>query len=96
MVGSWTNSLGTLWIIRPNGTFDFDLNQDGRRDGWGTYKISGDRITLQRSGGIGPRGCRGPGVYNFRREGDKLTLATVSDHCNLRRKNVQLPWTLKQ
>ena len=32
VVGTWTNSVGTVWMIKDDGTFDADLNHDGKRD----------------------------------------------------------------
>jgi hypothetical protein len=93
LVGTWTNSLGTVWAVRADGTFDVDLKHHGRRDAWGTYTVQGDQITLQRTGGLRPKGCEGPGVYKFKRTGDTLQFTLVSDKCKLRQKNALLPWT---
>ena len=92
LVGNWTNSLGTVWVIRANGTFDVDLKHHGKRDAWGTYTLEGDQITLQHTGGMKPKGCDGPGVYKFNRTDDTLQFTFVSDKCKLRQKNVLLPW----
>src|SRR2546423_14976155 len=76
LVGNWTNSFGTVWMIKSDGTFDVDLQHHGRRDAWGTYTVQGDQVTLQRSGGVKPKGCGGPGVYKFKRtdQGLQFTL----------------------
>jgi hypothetical protein len=96
LVGTWTNSLGTVWMIKANGTWDADLNKDGKPDAWGTYTVSGDTVTLQRTGGIKPKGCDGPGVYKFSRSDEKnLTFTLVKDACKLRKKNVLMPWRQK-
>ena len=92
LVGTWTNSLGTVWTIKADGTFDADLKHHGRRDVWGTYTVQGDQITIQRTGGMKPKGCEGPGVYKFKRTDDTLQFALVSDKCKLRQKNVLQPW----
>src|SRR5438270_72657 len=52
LVGNWTNSFGTVWAIRADGTFDVDLKHHGRRDAWGTYTVQGDQATFQRTGGV--------------------------------------------
>jgi hypothetical protein len=92
LVGTWTNSLGTVWAIKADGTFDVDLKHHGRRDAWGTYTVQGDQVTLQRTGGVKPKGCEGPGVYKFKRTDDALQFTLVSDKCKLRQKNVLMPW----
>jgi hypothetical protein len=92
LVGTWTNSLGTVWAIKADGTFDVDLKHHGRRDAWGTYTVQGDQVTLQRTGGLKPKGCEGPGVYKFKRTDDTLQFTLISDKCKLRQKNVLQPW----
>jgi hypothetical protein len=93
LVGNWTNSFGTVWAIKADGTFDVDLKHHGKRDAWGTYTVQGDQVTLQRTGGVKPKGCDGPGVYKFKRTDGGLQFTLVSDKCKLREKNVLQPWT---
>jgi hypothetical protein len=96
LVGTWTNSFGTVWTIKADGTFDVDLKHKGNRDAWGTWRVEGDRVTLQRTGGLKPKGCDRPGVYKFARtDKESLQFALVSDKCKLRIKNVTQPWKLK-
>jgi hypothetical protein len=92
LVGTWTNSIGTVWAIKADGTFDVDLKHHGRRDAWGTYTVQNDQVTLQRTGGLKPKGCDGPGVYKFSRTDDTLQFTLVSDKCKLRQKNVLQAW----
>lgn len=97
VVGTWTNSFGTVWMIKPNGTFDADLDHDGKRDAWGKYSVSGNTITMMRTGGIKPKGCNGKGVYRFNRTSDEaLQFTLVRDACKLRKKNVLQLWHSKQ
>jgi len=95
LVGTWTNSLGTVWMIKADGTFDVDLKHQGKRDAWGTYTVDGDTVTLMRTGGVKPKGCDGKGVYKFSRNEDGLQFTLVSDACKLRKKNVTLGWHRK-
>lgn len=95
LAGTWKNSIGAVWIMRDDGTFEVDLDRDHHRDAWGTYRIKDDLITLQAGGGLQPRGCDEKGVYRFKRENETLHFTLVNDGCRLRRKNVQLPWRLK-
>jgi hypothetical protein len=96
LAGTWTNSLGSVWMIKADGTFDVDLDKDGKRDAWGTCTVSGDTVTITRTGGIKPKGCEGEGVYKFSRpDKDLLQFSLVSDACKLRKKNVLLAWHKK-
>lgn len=95
VAGHWTNSLGTVWTLSDNGTFDVDLNNDGKRDAWGSYTVEGNTITLDGTGGVAPKGCKGKGVYHFARGTDTLRFTLVHDACKLRVKNVMLVWHRK-
>jgi hypothetical protein len=95
LVGTWSNTLDAIWTIKSDGTFDIDLNDNGQRDAWGKYRVSGDTITFSRTGGFLSKRCVGRGVYRFNRTGDALQFTLVTDDCRLRRKYVLLPWTLK-
>lgn len=96
VVGTWTNSVGTVWVIKEDGTFEADLNKDNKRDAWGKYTVSGDTMTIIRTGGIKPKGCGGKGIYRFKRtDFDRLEFTFVSDKCKLRKQNVLLPWRSK-
>lgn len=96
LVGTWKNSVGTIWTIRDDGTFEVDLDHNGKRDLWGKYKVGGDTITLIRKGGFAPKRCRGNGVYHFNRgAGDTLQFTLISDDCKLRIKNITLGWKRK-
>ena len=96
LVGTWTNSYGTVWMIKHDGTFEVDLRHHGKKDAWGTYSVSNDTVTIQRTGGMNPKACDGPGVYKFSRTDEKtLTFSLVNDSCRLRRKNVLQTWHLK-
>jgi hypothetical protein len=96
LAGTWTNSLGTVWTMKADGTFDVDRNHDGNRDIWGNYTVAGDTVTIQGTGGKTPKDCKGPGVYKFSRpDGNTLAFTLVSDTCRDRKKNVLLAWHQK-
>jgi hypothetical protein len=93
LVGTWTNSLGTVWTVKPDGTFDV---VGGKRQIWGNYTVAADTVTVQETGGNTAKGCHGPGVYKFSRTGDNmLSFTLVSDTCKERKKNVLLAWHKK-
>ena len=93
LIGTWTNSLGTVWTVKPDGTFDV---VGGKRHIWGNYTVAADTVTVQETGGNTAKGCHGPGVYKFSRTGDNmLSFTLVSDTCKERKKNVLLAWHKK-
>jgi hypothetical protein len=98
LAGQWTNSLGTVWTINPDGTFHV-LSAKPKAEIWGNYTVAGDTITVQetrRSGGAIPKNCRGPGVFKFSRpDGNTLAFVLVSDKCKPRIQNVTQPWHRK-
>lgn len=94
--GTWTNSLGTVWTIKADGSFDVDLTHHGKRDVWGTCMVSGDTVTIHGIGGKVPHGCKGDATYKFSRpDKDSLQFTLVKDSCGLRKKNVLLGWKTK-
>jgi hypothetical protein len=93
LVGTWTNSLGTVWTVKTDGTFDV---VSPKRHIWGTYTVASDTVTIQETGGKTAKGCKGPGVYKFSRPNENtLTFTLVSDTCKEREKNVLLTWHQK-
>jgi hypothetical protein len=96
LAGTWKNSMGTVWTIRADGSFDVDLNREGKRDAWGNCTFQGDTMNIVGTGGKVPKECAtSTGVYHFKRTGDKLHFTLVSDPCKLRAKNVTQDWTKK-
>jgi Family of unknown function (DUF5640) len=93
LVGTWTNSLGTVWAINADGTFQVDLTHHGKVDVWGKYTVAGDTMTiLEAHGSKTPKSCKGEASYKFKRDGDTLTFTKVSDRCKLREKNILAGW----
>ena len=79
--------------MRADGSFDVDLNHDGKRDAWGICKVEGNTVTIVGTGGIVPKGCaKAEGIYHFTRNKDTLQFTLVKDPCKLRVKNVTLDW----
>jgi hypothetical protein len=94
LAGQWTNSLGTVWTINPDGTFHA-MTIKPKAEIWGTYTLAGDTMTVQetRQAGRVPKNCNGPGVYKFSRpDGNTLAFVLVSDKCKPRIQNVTQPW----
>lgn len=95
LVGTWQNSIGTVWMLKADGTYDADLDKDGKRDAWGRYAVEGNTVTTWRTGGVRPKGCDGKGIYKFTRTEDGLRFTLVSDTCKLRKQNVLVAWRQK-
>ena len=92
LVGRWSNSLGTVWLLKADGTFQVDLNKNGKPDIAGNYTVSGDMLTINEVRGNTPKVCKQPATYRFERVGNQLHFTLVSDKCKLRIKNVTRPW----
>src|SRR4029077_3383838 len=93
LVGTWTNSLGTVWTIKADNTFDVIV---AKHHLWGTLTVAGDTVTIQETGGKPAKLCSGPGVYKFARNSqDTLAFTLVKDRCKQRIKNVTLAQHLK-
>jgi hypothetical protein len=96
LTGTWTNSLGTVWTMRADGSFDVDLNKDGKRDAWGTCTVDGNTVKIVGVGGVVPKGCTNTtGSYHFTRTKDTLHFTLIKDPCKLRVRNVMMDWTKK-
>ena len=93
LVGTWTNSLGTVWTIKADNTFDVVV---GKHHLWGNLTVAADNVTIQETGGKPAKLCPGPGVYKFARTShDTLAFTLVKDRCKERIKNVTLAQNLK-
>jgi hypothetical protein len=96
LTGTWSNSLGTVWTMRADGSFDVDLTHDGKRDAWGTCSVEGNTVTIVGTGGVVPKGCaKTTGSYHFTRASNTLHFTLIKDACKERVKNVTLDWTKK-
>jgi hypothetical protein len=96
LAGTWTNSLGTVWTMRADGSFDVDLNHDGKRDAWGKCTVEGNTMAIVGTGGTVPKGCaKSTGTYHFTRTKDTLHFTLIKDACKERVKNVTLDWNRK-
>lgn len=94
LVGTWTNSLGTVVTYKADGTFDV---VGAKRHIWGNYTVAAsDTVTFQETGGNTAKGCHGPGVYKFSHPSENtLAFTLVNDRCKERIKNVTLAWHRK-
>ncbi len=92
LVGRWSNSLGTVWLLKADGTFEVDSNKDGKTDISGNYIVSGNMITINELHGNTPKVCKQPATYRFELAGNELRFTLVNDKCKLRIKNVTQPW----
>src|SRR5207237_9723973 len=93
LVGTWTNSLATVWTSKADNTFHV---VNPKRHIWGNITTAGDTVTIQETGGNAAKGCHGPGVYKFSRTSpNTLAFTLVKDACKERIKNVTLAWHRK-
>src|SRR5438876_10867738 len=67
LVGTWTNTLGTVWTVNPDGTLQLDLDKNGQPDVWCHYTLSDDSITISDVHGKNPKDCKQPATYKFNR-----------------------------
>lgn len=82
--------------MAADGSFDVDLNHDGKRDAWGKCTVEGSTVTIIGTGGAVPKGCaKSTGSYSFTRTKDTLHFTLIKDPCKERVKNVTLAWTRK-
>lgn len=95
LAGTWTNSMGTVWTIHPDGTFDVDLDHDGKRDTWGKVVVDSTMMKIIDLNPKMPKDCKADGIYHFTRTAHGLHFTLVKDTCPLRAKNLQLDWTTK-
>jgi hypothetical protein len=92
LAGTWTNSLGTVWTINPDGSFSV-VGTKSKRQIWGNITVAGDTITIQETRGQSPKNCKLAATYKFSRPDPKtLAFTLVKDTCKERIKNVTLPW----
>ena len=90
LVGTWTNSLGTVLTINSDNTFHVVA---AKRHIWGNLTVAGDTVTIQEAAGKTAKGCKAPGVYHFSRSAENtLAFTLVRDDCKERIKNVTLAW----
>lgn len=95
LLGTWTNSLGTVLTNKPDGTFD-GVTANRKSHVWGTYTVTGDTVTFHGTGGNTPKGCDGPGVYHYTRATDgTLQFKVVKDACEPRMRNLAVAWHQK-
>ena len=94
LAGKWKNRHGTLWTLRPNGTFE--LSQHGVVSVSGSYAIakrSGKyQMDLSFTGGTIPWDGHEPATYRIKLEKQTLDLAIVHDTCAARIAELSVKW----
>jgi hypothetical protein len=92
LAGQWTNSLGTVWTINPDGSFSV-VGTKTKRQIWGNITVAGDIITIQKTRGQSPKNCKLAATYKFSRPDPKtLAFSLVKDTCKERIENVTQAW----
>lgn len=103
MVGTWTyqdttpdgTEVTNTMTMNEDGSFTVDFGSDGKANVLGTYTIDGSKITISDTAKESP--CYGKdGVYNFKLEGDIVTITLIEDACEIRRSDRPMTLTRKQ
>ena len=92
IVGTWTRLVegAIVTFIFTATTYEVDYTEDGERDVWGNFTLSGNQLTMNDTGGaMAP----GPGVYTFVVTSTTLTFTLVSDSTSGRVDIVVGIWT---
>jgi len=76
--GQWTNSLGTVWTINPNGSSSV-VGTKPKRQIWGNITVAGDTITIQETRGQSPKNCKLAATYKFSRPNPNTLAFHVSE-----------------
>ena len=73
------NSMELLFKITEE-DYSLDMNKDGSVEVSGKWKIEGEQIQFEDSGG--PMACRSAvGIYKYKLDGDSLNLTLIQDDC---------------
>jgi hypothetical protein len=90
--GQWTNSLGTIWTINPDGSFSV-VGTKPKRQIWGNITVASDTITIQETRGNSPKNCKLAATNRFSRPNpNTLAFTLVKETCKQRIQNLALPW----
>ena len=96
ITGSWkfkdSNDGPQKITFLKDGTYNLDFDGDGKRDIWGSYRISQDWIILNDVGGDFVFDCGQQGAYSFRINDDILTFTMMADQCPSRSQAMSVQW----
>lgn len=99
VAGTWTEQITTpdgeqvtsTFVMTDEGILTVDFTSDGQIDVMSTYTTDGSQIIVVDTMNESP--CKGKkGVYNFKIDGDTITISLVEDGCDLRRR--EQPWSM--
>lgn len=94
LVGKWTrtfNEREVSFVMTAEQKYEVEFAGDERVDVFGSYEISGKKITFNDEGG--EYGSNETGVYEFKLEGNTISFTEVDDPVYGRRLLVEGEWT---
>jgi len=88
--GTWGNRLGSVWVVRSDGTFE--MNHGGRFLTTGTYSIRRHVLTLTYTGGKIPWDGHETATYRIKRDKKIVRFVILHDTCGERIANLSVKW----
>ena len=76
-----------------DGTYQLDFDGDGKKDIWGSYRLSQDWIIMNDVGGDFVFDCGQQGAYTYSITDDVLTFKIMADQCPSRSQAMTEQWT---
>src|SRR5260370_42531366 len=77
LVGTWTNTVGTVWTVNPDGTFQVELDRNGKPDASARYTVFGDSLTISAVRGKTPIPCKAPATCKCNIRGFQMHFTLV-------------------
>ena len=97
-VGKWMKKDGSGLTVklRKDYVYEVDLEGDGTKDIWGTYRLPfQDEIIFKDEGGKVGIDCHQDGMYSFKFSHGDLRFYLVGDECSARREAMSTAWHRK-
>ncbi|GEM_PF-2621766 len=96
VIGSWKfkdpNFGPQILTFRDDEIYELDYDGDGKKDIWGSYRISRNWLFLNDLGGDFVFDCGQDGAYTYRVKGDIMTFMLMADQCPARHEAMSVEW----